>query len=174
MTRSCSICGHADSEAINKALIEGRPHRGIAKQFRTSEAAMYRHKQNHLPQALLQSKKVQEVVQSDRLMDRLLQLNVSTLAILRGAEAADDHRLALQAVGRAAKLLELEARLLGELDESTKIAFGVNVQGPQNELYDMTRLDMAELEALERLLEKASKEPSVPRVSAKTRKLKDR
>ena len=94
--------------------------------------------------------------------------------ILREAQEADDPRLALQAVGRAAKLLELEARLLGELDESTKIALGVNVQQSQNELYDLKRLDMAELEVLEGLLEKASKEPSVPRVWAKTKKLKDR
>ena len=154
MGRTCTICRDERREEIDLALIAGDPYRTIAKTRRLSEAAMFRHKKNHLTQALVRSKKAQEVVQSDRLMDRLRQLHAETMGILREALDTDDNRLALQAVGRAAKLLELEARLLGELDESTKVLLGVKVERPRSE-YDLSRLDMGELETLELLLEKA-------------------
>ena len=139
MSRTCTICRHTDRDAINKALVEGRPYRGIAVQFKTSEAAMYRHKRRHLSRALIQSKTAKEEVQADRVFDRLKQLHEETRGILRTALEAGDGRLALQAVARVEKQLELEARLLGELDESTKVAVGVKVEQPRHELYDLSR-----------------------------------
>ena len=52
----------------------------------------------------------------------------------------------------AEKQLDLEARLLGELSESTRIAVGVTVEAPQKYPYDLSLLSGEELEQLEVIL----------------------
>ena len=46
--RQCSICTHPAREAIDGALLGGEPGRGIARRYSVSEAAVRRHKANHL------------------------------------------------------------------------------------------------------------------------------
>ena len=73
--------------------------------------------------------RIGEVVSADTLLDRLKSLNEETAAILREArtKGSQDNDLALQAISRVEKQLEFEARLLGQLSDSTRIAVGVNV-----------------------------------------------
>ena len=52
--RRCTICSHEHVGAIDRALIAGRPIRGIAKTFGVSEDAVGRHRA-HLPKTLAQS-----------------------------------------------------------------------------------------------------------------------
>ena len=57
---------------------------------------------------------------------QLTHINTETLAILKAAKAARDHKTALLAIQRVEKQLELQARLLGEIDESPKVV-SINV-----------------------------------------------
>jgi AcrR family transcriptional regulator len=52
---------------------------------------------------------------------QLTHINTETLSILKEAKAARDHKTALLAIQRVEKQLELQARLLGEIDESPKV-----------------------------------------------------
>jgi hypothetical protein len=63
------------------------------------------------------------VVQADSLLDRLLSLNAETMAILKEARAGriKDNELALKAIARAEKQLELQGKLLGELNEAPTV-----------------------------------------------------
>ena len=160
MPRTCSICSHERRSEIDQALIGGEAYRSIAKQYDASEAAMFRHKRGHLTEAMVRSKAAKEEVQSDKLFDKLKQLHQATLTILKNAEEGGDPRLALQAVGRAGKLLELEARLLGELDESTKVAVGVQIEHQPEPVWDLSDMTMEELEEMERLSLKATRRAS--------------
>ena len=130
MPQTCTICRHKDREAIDREILAGDPLRNIAEQFGISLTALHRHKQNDIPAALTQAKQAAEETQAETLFDRLRELNRETSAILREARAlaTRDNDLALKAIARAEKQLELEARLLGELNEEKKIAFGIAVQ----------------------------------------------
>lgn len=52
---------------------------------------------------------------------QLTHINTETLAILKAAKAARDHKTALLAIQRVEKQLELQARLLGDIDDSPKV-----------------------------------------------------
>ena len=52
---------------------------------------------------------------------QLTHINTETLAILKEAKAACNPKIALLAIQRVEKQLELQARLLGEIDDSPKV-----------------------------------------------------
>lgn len=93
MTRTCTVCTHKDIDKINKMLLTTETHRNIAKRFGTSESAMYRHKESHIPEILLKSKDVQETANADSLLDQLRVARERTFSLLDKAEAAADTRV---------------------------------------------------------------------------------
>jgi hypothetical protein len=122
MPRLCTICAHSERDEINKLLVDGHSAlSAIAALFRVSPDALQRHKQEHLPKAITKAAEAAEVVQGDTLLDRLRQINRETAAILREARATDtkDNEIALKAIARVEKQIELEGRLLGELQQPT-------------------------------------------------------
>ena len=122
MPRVCTICSHEERKAIDTALLSGESYRHIAARFDTSTSSLQRHK-DHIPQHLAKASEAAEVVQADGLLDRLQSLNTETMQILREARSSrqPDNELALKAIARAEKQLELQAKLLGELNENTTV-----------------------------------------------------
>ena len=118
MPRTCTICNHESREAIDEKLLSGEAYRSIAKHYAISPAALFRHK-DHLPAAMVKAVDAAETVQAGNLLDRLRDLNRETAAILREArtKGEENNELALKAIARVEKQLELEGRLLGELSE---------------------------------------------------------
>ncbi len=123
MPRTCTVCSHAERQAIDIALVAGEPYRSIAKRFATSPEAMWRHKETHLPTHLSRAEEAREATQADSLLDQLLHLNRETMAILKEAREGEtkDNEIALKAIGRAEKQIELQARLLGELKDTATV-----------------------------------------------------
>lgn len=144
MPRTCTVCAHSDRAEIDQRLLAGEPFRRIAARFGTSASALVRHKGSDIPGTLVQAKQAADDVQADTLFERVKGLAAEAKAILEEARASNNHSVALQAIGRAEKLLELEARLLGELNDAAKIAIGINVSaaGPE---YDFSRLSNEQL-----------------------------
>lgn len=124
MPRTCTICKRGKSNEINSALLENEAYRSVAKRFGASESAVYRHQQEHLPKEMVRAKEAIEEVNAGTLFERLRELNGLTAAILNSAIGNGNHAIALQAIGRAEKQLELEARLHGELNERVRVAVG--------------------------------------------------
>lgn len=123
MPQVCSICKHERRPEIDKALLTEQPLRTVAQQFETSATALFRHKRDHLSAALVkakQKKEAKEEVQAESLFDRLKSINRETLEILQEARESKNLPVALMAINRIEKQLELEARLLGELDDKDK------------------------------------------------------
>ena len=117
MPRSCSICEHPKRAAIDEALVGGASNRSLASLYDVSEAAVRRHKGNHLPAKLVMAQAAEEVAQADDLLDQVRDLQQRTLAILETAEKTKQHRTALAAIREARSNVELLAKLLGQLDE---------------------------------------------------------
>lgn len=125
MPRVCTICTHDQRGEIDAALLAGESYRSIAKRSETSESAVYRHREHvseRLAPHLAKAHEAAEVVKADTLLDRLKELNSDTREILRETREAGNNDLALKAIARVEKQLELEAKLLGELQpEGTTI-----------------------------------------------------
>jgi hypothetical protein len=143
MPRTCTICAHPERAAIDKALVENDSLRAVAKCFGRSTAAMFRHKTDHLPAALVKAQDAHAVAQADDLLAQVRDLQRRSLDILKKAEDAGDLRVALAAIGQARGNLELLARLLGELQDQ-QVAVQVLVTSP-----DWLRLRAAIMAALE-------------------------
>jgi len=108
-----------------------------------------------------------EEVQAGTLFDRLRSVGRVTQEILREARGTRNHIVAIQAIGRIERQLELETRLLGELDDSTKIAMGVRTTpvGPPDVSHLTPDQVLDELRVLEEATQKievirARKEPT--------------
>jgi hypothetical protein len=79
--------------------------------------AVQRHKDEHLPAALVQAHAEQDVRQALDVVAQLKAINQASLAVLRQARERGNGELALKAVDRVQKQIELQAKLLGELDD---------------------------------------------------------
>ena len=121
MPRTCTVCTHPQRSEIEAALLDSASLRDIARQWRVSKDALARHKSNCLPAHLSQAKQAEVVCQADDLLGRLMALVRETQAILQEARTERDNELALKAITRAEKQIELQARLLGELQEGQTI-----------------------------------------------------
>jgi hypothetical protein len=93
-------------------------NRSVASLYDVSEAAVRRHKANHLPASLAKAQEAEEVAQADTLLEQMRDLQQRTLTILEAAEESQQHRTALAAIREARSNLEMLARLVGELQSN--------------------------------------------------------
>lgn len=123
MTQRCKICNHEQRAAIDAALVSrGGTLRDIAGQFSgTSKSSLARHKESHLPASLVKANDVAEIVQADDLLARLDRLCKDAHRIKGKAEADGDLRTALAGIRELVRIIELLAKIRGELDESPKV-----------------------------------------------------
>ncbi len=121
MPRQCSVCAHTSRHAIDTALVAGGTLRDIARQFGLSKDAVARHQADHLPTALVAAAGAVETRQALDVLQQLRTINGAALTVLRDARAAGDGELMLKAIDRVHRQVELQAKLLGDLDERPTI-----------------------------------------------------
>jgi len=121
MARTCTVCTHPDRAAIDLALVNGVSGNAVAAKYRVSEDAMVRHRGNHLPAALAQGQAAGEVARADGLLGQLGQLQADARRIGRKAEETGDLKTALMGVRELVRIVELTAKLVGELDERPQV-----------------------------------------------------
>jgi hypothetical protein len=122
MGRACSICARPDRKAIDKDLVGGvslgaivKAHRGLAT------SSLSRHRRGHVTPALVALVKAEDADDHSRSLVELLAGHLSTVdRLLRNAEAQGSLQTALQAVREARGLIELTARMTGQLDERSQ------------------------------------------------------
>lgn len=117
MPRVCSICTHPERPVIDRALVTGEPYRRIAQRCGVSPDAVNRHKRDHLPAAMVQAATETDVRQALDVVAQLKAINAAALIVLRDARGTGDGALALKAIDRIQRQIELQAKLLGDLDE---------------------------------------------------------
>ena len=121
MPRTCTICTHLEVHAIDGALVAGVPFRRIAARFSLSEASARRHKSDHRPAVLVTGQAVREEAHALDVVKQLRDINAATLASSRIARGTHQSALALKAVDRVQKQIELQAKLLGELQDGQTV-----------------------------------------------------
>lgn len=135
MGRSCSICTHKARAEIDRALVSAQPFRKVAERFGTSASALFRHKGGHLAAHLAKAyeagqvaraaelareqegRKATEIGEALDVVRQLQAINVACLEILKKSRESGKDSVSLQAVDRIHRQIELQAKLLGELQD---------------------------------------------------------
>jgi hypothetical protein len=120
MSRKCSICNHNRRQEIEHALLRGDSHRVVAQQFTVSRGAVARHLK-HVSTALTQARKLKEIEDGKSISLQLRELNLQVEQLKARADRTGDYRAALAALREKTRLVELEARLTGELNEKPEV-----------------------------------------------------
>ncbi len=128
MPRTCTVCSHKEREGIDKALLADEPYRHIASRFGTSTGALQRHRAEHLPATMVKAQEQADVRHAIDVVTQLKAINGATLAILKEARDDKNGDLALKAVDRIQRQLELQSKLLGELNDGTTINITVTTE----------------------------------------------
>ena len=141
MPRRCTICDHSQRQAIEKALISGLPYRALAKRWGVTPSALVRHNQRHLAALLTQTPKEaasgsqadSEVIHHQQQLEeqnarhvidtvhQLKAINAACLEVLTQARSDRKPTILLRAVDRIYRQIELQARLLGEIQNEQSI-----------------------------------------------------
>jgi len=121
MGRQCTVCAHKDLEEINRLLVSGEPYRTITDFTGLSKTALIRHKESHMPELLLKSQDVKETLQADNLLDQIVYYESEARRFKELAEADGNIELALKAVDRALKCLDLTAKARGIINDQPQI-----------------------------------------------------
>jgi hypothetical protein len=142
MPRRCTICDHPERADIDKALVAGEPFRNIARRSGTSVSSLHRHRQSHIVELLakVQSPSTpeeaarkqelighQEALEAGELrhaidvVQQLRAINAACLEVLKQARTDGKHAILLQAVDRIARQIELQAKLLGQIQDGQTV-----------------------------------------------------
>jgi len=76
MPRVCTVCAHPERHAIDRALVAGEAAASVAARYRTKTGplgrmAVQRHREEHVPAALAQTKAAADVANADAIMAEL-------------------------------------------------------------------------------------------------------
>jgi hypothetical protein len=139
MARRCTVCAHPQRLAIDKAIVSGTPYRNLAETFGLTASSIGRHRLVHLPArlaralaaresdraaALERQRTAHEAERTGQALDVLQQLkiiNSACLEVLKNARESKRDGTLLQAVDRIHRQIELQARLLGDLETAPQV-----------------------------------------------------
>lgn len=121
MPQTCTVCKHPKRREIDKAIVAGAALRDIAGRFDLTKSSVERHKADDLPQVLVEAAKEEDKRHAIDIYQQLKAINGACLSILKQAREEGANVTALQAVDRLHRQIELQARLLGDLDDRPQI-----------------------------------------------------
>ena len=120
MPRTCTICQHEARTAIEQAVVTGDSYRHIASQFGVSYKAVERHK-SHILAPVTEAREAEVTSQALNVVAQLIAINDAAQEILAEARQTKDADIALKAIDRIQRQIELQAKLLGDLDERPQV-----------------------------------------------------
>jgi transposase len=118
MRRLCSVCDHPQRAEIDQAHIAGASIRDLAKRFGRNKDTIQKHVKHHIPAATQRAVAVahaRETDHGDSILAEVNDLRDEAKRLQAKAEAKRDIRTAIAAIRELVRLVELKARLLGEL-----------------------------------------------------------
>jgi hypothetical protein len=105
MARTCTVCTHADRLTIEKLLVEGVSYRDIARQYGVSFHAVGRHKTDHFPQLLADSRPLDLVAKQPGNRDTVAK-QTATIETYIESRADDNHQHAIDVIRTTARQVE--------------------------------------------------------------------
>ena len=111
MPRSCTVCAHDEAHLINVELVAAGGNRRIATQYGLSEAAVRRHRREHIPALLAKARDAVERADANDLLEELRAIGKSLQRIAELAEGEGDYRTAISGNVALLKRVDLLARV---------------------------------------------------------------
>lgn len=127
MSRRCAICSHPQRLEIERRIIQGASRAEISRTYGMSATAVNRHELNHIPQLLIKARDVATVASADVLIAELKGLKDTAEEIMLQCKEDKNYRAALYAIQQLKGLIELCAKLAGEL-KSTHTSIVINAE----------------------------------------------
>ncbi len=121
MPRVCTITIHPQRAAVDAALLAGQSLRDIARQYGVSKDAVARYRNERMPVPLAAAKERAEETRGAGIVEQIHALAADARRIGSRAEAEGDLRTALIGVRELVRIVELQAKLSGELDERPQV-----------------------------------------------------
>ena len=134
MARTCTICTHHRRDAMDKLLLRGEQINSVARRFSVSEDAVGRHKR-HMQLVIAKAAALVEqkdVAYGSALMAEIGRIRADAERLQLESERRQDIRGALRAIHERLAVVELEAKLNGQIDMSQKNVT-INVQAISTE-----------------------------------------
>jgi len=129
VARTCTICSHPKLVNIDRLLLRGDMLNGIAHRFHVSPDAVGRHRR-HMRTAMLKAQAAcekQDLVYGQTLIDEVKLIKADAERLQLEAEDRRDIRAALQAIRERVGIVELQAKLMGEIQTGNR-SVTVNLQ----------------------------------------------
>jgi hypothetical protein len=115
---SCTVCSHPQRVELEQAHLGGATLRTLAKQFGRNKDTIQKHVAQHIPaaaQKAIEAANARDVEHGDSIIAELRELRDEAKRLQAKAEKKSDIRTALTAIRELVRLVELKARVLGEL-----------------------------------------------------------
>ena len=129
MARTCTICHHHRRDSMDKALLRGEQITVVAHRYSVSEDALGRHKK-HMQLVIAKAAAVTEqkdVAYGSALMAEIGRIRADAERLQVESERRQDLRAALRAIHERLAVVELEAKLSGQIETGQK-NLTINVQ----------------------------------------------
>ena len=129
MPRTCTICHHYRRDTLDKALLRGEQLKGIARRYKVSEDALGRHKK-HMQVVIAKAAAAVDqngLAYGSALLAEIGRIRADAERLQSEAERRRDVRAALKAIHERLAIVELEAKLSGQIESGHK-SVTVNVQ----------------------------------------------
>lgn len=129
MGRVCTVCTHPERGDIDAALAgESASKRRIAARYAVSATSLRRHAREHLPARLVKAMEQEDTRDAIDVYAQLKSVNSAVRDVLEQARKTGDGELVLKSADRVLRQLELQAKLLGELQDGNVVNVVVSPQ----------------------------------------------
>jgi hypothetical protein len=122
LARTCTICTHDRRDVMDKALLRGEQIAIVSRRFGVSEDALGRHRK-HAQTVIAKAAAVaeqNELAYGSALLAEIGRIRADAERLQRESELRRDVRGALRAIHERLAIVELEARLSGQIETSQK------------------------------------------------------
>jgi hypothetical protein len=122
LARTCTICSNPKLLNIDRQLLRGDMLKSIAHRFHVSEDAVGRHRR-HMRTAMLKAEAAAEkpdLIYGQNLIDEVKAIKADAERLQLEAEGRRDIRAALQAIRERVSIVELQAKLMGEIQTGNR------------------------------------------------------
>jgi len=121
MAPRCTICTHAERDAIDDALVSGTAYSAIARQFEVGPESVRRHHQNHVSPALAAIEAERKEAEAADLVARIERLIARAETMFSAAAKDGQSTQALNVLKEMRQLLELWGKATGQLDDRPQV-----------------------------------------------------
>src|SRR5437763_1988909 len=129
MARLCTICTHRHRDGMDKLLLRGEQLKSVARRYSVSEDALGRHKK-HMQVVIAKAATAAEhkdLAYGSALLAEVGRIRADAERLQMESERRQDVRGALRAIHERLAVVELEAKLSGQIETGQK-SVTINVQ----------------------------------------------